>query len=159
MTLLTFSLPKRRLRAQLAAALAECDRMVGLENVARQAFFISSEVDPAELTPVLEQAYGWPTPVTTYVHQSPADGHAATCELWAFSSQAPLQRAPHVSWVSTPSATWGFAGGMSTATGESPREGTERILSAIQEELCHAGLDFAQTARTWFYFGNILGAD
>jgi len=156
-TLLTFSLPRCRLCAQLAAALAECDRMVGLENVARQAFFISSEVNPAELTSVLEQVYGWPTPVTTYVHQPPAGDHAVSCELWAFSSQAPLQRTPHVSWVSTPSATWGFTGGMTTATGESPHEGTQRMLNGIQHELRHAGLDFAQTVRTWFYIGDILG--
>jgi len=157
-TFLKFDLAKRGLRAELSAALSECDRAIGLENIARQTFFLSHEVAPRELVGVLEGAYGRPTPVTSYVNQSPADGHAVSCELWAFSSQSPLERAPHVTRASTPAATWGFVGGMTAPQSEPLGHGVRRMLNEAQRDLRSAGLEFGQMVRTWYYMGHILGA-
>ena len=142
--------------ADLWSALSECDWLVGLQNVARQTFFLSETARPAELMSVVEDVYGRPTPVTTCVHQPPADGSAVSCELWAFSSAAPLRHGRHVTWASTPSATWGFVGGMTTADDEPPGDGVRRLLRDAQRELHAAGLPFARMVRTWYYIGDIL---
>ena len=157
-TFMTFDLERRGLSAHLAEALSECDRLAGLDHVARQTFFVSQKADPAQLEPIIEKAYGRPTPVTSYVSQPPAEGHAVSCEMWAFSSQAQLKRAQHVTSASMRTAKWGFVGGMATAEGESPGRGVHRILNEARRELCPAGLAFEQMVRTWYYIGDILGA-
>ena len=155
-TFVTFDLPKHNLRAGLSAALSECDRVVGLENIARQTFFLSDDVDALELAGVVERAYGRPTPVTSYVNQCPADGHAVSCELWAFSTLSPLRRTPHVTWATTSDATWGFVGGMATSRDEPLAGGVERMLKDVQCDLRSGGLEFEQMVRTWYYIGGLL---
>lgn len=157
-TFLQFDLAAHALRARLWAALSECDELVGLENVARQTFFLSDKADAAELERVVKEVYGLPAPVTTCVHQPPAQGHAVSCELWAFASEATLHRGRHVTWSDTPAARWGFVGGMATADREPIGSGVRRMLSEAQNELHAAGMDFAQTVRTWYYIGDLLGA-
>jgi len=157
-TFMTFDLEGRGLWAHLAEALSECDRLAGLDHVARQTFFVSQRADPAELAQVIEKAYGRPTPVTSYVSQPPAEGHAVSCEMWAFSSPAQLKRAQYVTSASMRTAKWGFVGGLATAESESPGRGVHRILSEARDELCLAGLAFEQMVRTWYYIGDILGA-
>jgi len=159
LTFVTFDLEGRALPARLKDTLLECDGLVGLDNVARQTFFLSRKVDPEKLAHVIEQAYGQPTPVTSYVSQPPAEGHAVSCELWAFSSKTPLQRAHHVTSAATRAATWGFVGGMATADGEPPPAGVHRILGQARDALRRAGLTFEQMVRTWYYIGDILGAE
>ena len=156
-TFLTFDIQGPAFHAQLLDALFECDRLVGLANVARQTFFLSQAVDCSELIPILGQAYGRPTPVTSCVYQPPAEGHLLSCELWAFSSEAAPQRGQCVSTVFTPTATWGFAGGMEIAGDEPPGKGLSRILSEARHELHRGGLSLARMVRTWYYIGDILG--
>lgn len=156
-TFLTFEVQGVPCRAQLLEALAECDRLVGLGNVARQTFFLSQEVDPAEVMATIEQVYDRPAPATSYVHQPPAGGHALSCELWAFSPEARVQRGEHVTSVFTRTATWGFVGGMEIAEAEAPGKGVSRILGEAQHELHRTGLTLAHMVRTWYYIGDILG--
>ena len=157
-TFLRFDLQRRDLRRELSFALAECDRMVGLDRVARQAFFLSPGVDPGELSACVEKAYGRPAPPTSYIHQPPAAGQAVTCEIWAFSTERPLRRFPNVTAVETPSATWGFVSAAAGVTNDAPGAGTRRVLNRVQRDLLDAGLDFGHTVRTWYYIGDILGA-
>ena len=158
-TFMTFDIEKRGLSTRLAEALSECDRLVGLDRVARQTFFLSQKAHSAEVAQVIEKAYGGPPPVTTYVSEPPAEGDAVLCEMWAFSSEAALQRAQHVTSASMRTAKWGFVGGMASAEGEPPGEGVRRILGEARRELCPTGLAFAQMVRTWYYIGDILGTD
>ena len=156
-TFVTFDLEGRALPARLRDTLLECDRLVGLDNVARQTFFLSRKADPEKLAHVIEQAYDRPAPVTSYVSQPPAEGHAVSCELWAFPSGATLQRGRHVTAVSTPAGKWGFVGGMESTEDEPPGRSVQRILGEAQQELRRAGMALAQMVRTWYYIGDILG--
>ncbi|MFH0965228.1 MAG: hypothetical protein V2A58_14605 [Planctomycetota bacterium] len=156
-TFLTFEIEGPAFRAQLLEALAECDRVVGLANVARQTFFLSQDLDRSQLVPVVEEAYAAPLPATTFVCQPPAGGAALSCELWAFSSEATLQRRRHVTTAFTPSATWGFVGGMETDETEPPAKSLARMLSEANQELHRAGLSLSHMVRTWYYIGEILG--
>jgi enamine deaminase RidA (YjgF/YER057c/UK114 family) len=156
---LRFDLAGHDLRAGLSAALTECDRRVGLENVVRQTFFLSDEVPSGVLSPIVERAYAWPGPPTSYLNIPPADEQAVSCEIWAFRSKAPLLRAPCVTLASTPSATWGFVGGMA-APDETPLgDGGRAMLREVAARLREAGLEFARTVRTWYYLRDILGTD
>jgi len=157
-TLLSFNIQPSAFRAQLLEVLAECDRHFGLTHVARQTFFLSQAVDRSELIPVIEGAYGGSMPVTSYVHQPPAEGHALSCELWAFSPDVELQRGQHVTTAGTRSGTWGFVGGVEIGETEPPGTGLSRILNEAQRELHRSGLTLEQTVRTWYYIGNILGS-
>ncbi|HRU04690.1 MAG TPA: hypothetical protein P5137_02810 [Candidatus Brocadiia bacterium] len=157
-TFIKFDLPRPALRARLADALAECDRAAGLGNVLRQTFFVAEGVNPAEIAGVVERGYGRPAPVTSYVRQNPADGHALSCEIWAFTSPYPVHRGARASWVCTPAATWGFVGGAARGGRAGPSgEDVRRMLDGAQRGLRLAGLDFAHMVRTWYYIGGLLG--
>jgi len=157
-TFLSFDVRAPEFRAQLLEALSECDRMVGLDNVARQTFFLAQAVDRSEVVSIAEQVFGRPAPATSYVYQAPAEGQALSCEMWAFPSGATIQRGKYMTSASTPTATWGFVGGMEIGDAEPPREGLSRILGEAQRELHDRGLAVAQMVRTWYYIGGILGA-
>jgi len=158
LTFLKFDLAGRGLDAQLSAALSVCDRAVGLDTIARQTFFLSPDVYPDELTAALDRAYGRPLPVTSFVYQPPAEGHAVSCEMWSFATLSPMKRAAHVSWVETGAATWGFVGGTGAVLGRAGNHSVQSMLSDAQRDLCPAGLEFGQMVRTWYYIGNLLGA-
>jgi len=156
-TFLTFDIRQPDFRAQLLEALAECNRSVGLANIARQTFFLSQTVDKAELMPLIECAYSGTMPATSWILQSPAEGHALSCEMWAFSSDTDIQRNRHVTSAITPSGTWGFVSGLEVGEDEEPASGLSRVLDEARHGLYHTGTSLAQIVRTWYYIGNILG--
>jgi enamine deaminase RidA (YjgF/YER057c/UK114 family) len=159
MSFLRFDLAGEDVPAQLSKALAECDRLIGLENVARQTFFLSDQANPSGLSQIIAKSYGPQAPAASLVSQPPADGNALSCEMWGFRSNTPLQRAPHVTLASTPSATWAFVGGLAGAEDAPLGEGVECLFRDVESALGPTGLEFARTVRTWYYIGDLLGTE
>ncbi len=54
---------------------------------------------------------------------------------------------------------WGFIGGLSTGETNAPYENTLGVLKEAQKGFASAGFDFGQVVRTWYYIGDILGAE
>jgi enamine deaminase RidA (YjgF/YER057c/UK114 family) len=151
-----FDVPHQGLRERLKESLAECDSVFGLQTAVRQTFFISPATSAAEIATVVNEAYGENTPPTTYVRQTPADGHAVSCELWTLAGKFPILHTPHLALATPPSAAWGFIGGTTASPTVSGGESVGRLLRQVQGELRAVGLDFQRIVRTWFYIGGIL---
>jgi len=156
LTFMNFDVSGPAVGSELDLRLSEIDGTVGLDRVARQAFFVADEETRTAVSGVLAARFGHSLPATTYVYQPPADGHPLAVEVWAVGDGAAVEQRGGLRTVTTERLKLGFLGGGETRDGEGVSEGVPRVLEQARGRLVGAGFSLSGLLRTWYYIGEIL---
>jgi enamine deaminase RidA (YjgF/YER057c/UK114 family) len=141
------------------AALAKVERRM---VITFQTVFLRDPKHQKECEQIFLKHYGSDAPVTSFVLQPPCSGAALAVEAWAIGGKGVrIERlGPHTLAISYDGVRWTHCAGVRSKphqTGVYAQ--TSEVLKKMGEALKLSDIGFEHVVRTWFYLGNITGAD
>jgi len=160
---INFMIAENRFEEALAGVLKKIDRTVGLHHVVRQAIFGPSSVGKEKLYKVMRECFASALPATSLVPQPLCGAEHFGAELWAFVPRRSADRidriSQNVSAANIGNLRWVFFSGIEPSGTASVNEKVDRSLRETARLLNACGFKFNQVIRTWYYVGDILGAE
>jgi enamine deaminase RidA (YjgF/YER057c/UK114 family) len=160
---MNFVIAEESFEEPLARVLKEIDGTVGLHHIVRQAFFASSSAGKEKLFTVMRDCFPKALPATSFIPQPLCTGEHLGAELWAFLPSSDADRidqiSHNVSVAEIENVQWAFISGIESFNAAFLNEKVDQGLHEIARLLNAHGFEFNHVIRTWYYVGDILGAE